>query len=112
MGLFKKLSKPYNELDYRPNTNGNPDPKHFRLKRIDYVCGFLIIKVQYPDCLNYEGCKILVYDKGVTWTDLDKQKVIDPHFSGDKKYISPIARFEPTERGWNMAILFASKFTA
>ena len=29
---------------------------------------------------------------------------IDPHFSDNKKYHSPIARFEPTDRGWEMAL--------
>ena len=37
---------------------------------------------------------------------LKAQKVIDPHFSESKKYYSPIARFEPTMRGWGMAMKF------
>jgi len=34
---------------------------------------------------------------------LEKQGAIDPHFSDNHKYISPIARFVPTEEGLAMA---------
>ncbi|AXQ68414.1 hypothetical protein HOT99_gp203 [Caulobacter phage CcrBL10] len=32
---------------------------------------------------------------------------LDPHFTDDRKVISPVARFEPTERGWIMALACA-----
>ena len=35
---------------------------------------------------------------------LKGQKSIDPHFSENKKFFSPIARFEPTLEGEEMAI--------
>ena len=37
--------------------------------------------------------------------DLDESKDLDPHFSKDNT--SPIARFIPTDEGWNMANDFA-----
>ena len=53
-----------------------------------------------------KGKKILVFEN-ITMIDLVNQKLIDPHFFPAKsKYKSPIARFEPTDRGWNMAIEF------
>jgi hypothetical protein len=59
--------------------------------------------LQYPDCKNNEGKKILLYEN-CKLADLIKQKYIDPHFSTAKRFYSPIARFEPTARGWQMAI--------
>ncbi|MHA1828612.1 MAG: hypothetical protein ACTSX6_08190 [Candidatus Heimdallarchaeaceae archaeon] len=37
---------------------------------------------------------------------LYQQKTIDPHFSENKSFYSPIARFISTNEGWNMAIDF------
>ena len=88
-------------------SSGNPNPNNFKIESAKEIYGYLILKINYPDCKNYEGNKILVFDKGVTLIDLMNQKIIDPHFSNNTKYISPIARFEPTDRGWTMAIRFA-----
>jgi len=86
---------------------GNPDPASYTLQRSEQIGAFLILKINYPDCANYEGDKILVF-KDVTWKQLAEQKLIDPHFSNNKEKISPIARFEPTEQGWEWARWFAA----
>lgn len=80
-----------------PNPVANPNNYDI----INYLesNGWLLIKIKYPDCKNYEGMKILLF-KDVTVMDLLKQRLIDPHFSENKKYKSPFARFEPTESGW------------
>ena len=83
--------------------NKNPDPKNWSIKEHVQINSFLIIKINYPDCTNYEGNKILVFEN-TTMEELMKQKMIDPHFSGNKKFLSPFARFEPTEKGWEAAI--------
>jgi hypothetical protein len=83
---------------------GNPNPANYKILRHKIVGECLVIEIQYKDCINYEGKKILVYL--CTLKDLKKQKLIDPHFSDNKKFISPIARFEPTKRGW----IWASHF--
>ena len=85
----------------------NPNPSKYRIIREKIVKEFLIIEILYEGCTNYEGRKILVY-KDITYQQLIEQKLIDPHFSEGNEYISPIARFEPTERGWEWAINFAS----
>ena len=43
--------------------------------------------------------------EGVSLAVLKKQKQVDPHFSDNDKYHSPIARFEPTWKGWQMGLL-------
>lgn len=83
----------------------NPDPYNYKIKSYTQLYNYLILEINYPNCLNYEGNKILVF-KGVTLKDIKKQKCIDPHFSDNKNYISPIARFEPTKEGLSNAITF------
>jgi len=80
----------------------NPDPNNFVIIRTEQIGRFLLLLVQYPDCTNYEGKKILMYI-GITLEDIFKQGHIDPHFSNNKKFHSPIARFIPDNIGWNMA---------
>jgi hypothetical protein len=77
-----------------------PDPKCYAVLRSQYSQHYLVLEVQYPDCTNYEGRKILVFDCKVL--DLVRQGAIDPHFS--ETGFSPIARFEPTPRGWELAL--------
>ena len=85
--------------------NTNPDPKKYKILRNLVNGEYLILLVHYPDCTNYEGKKILVFEKA-TLKDLKEQGSIDPHFSNNTDKHSPIARFEPTERGWEFACLF------
>ena len=59
--------------------------------------------INYPDCINYEGNKILVFE-GINYIKLYSQGSIDPHFSNNENFHSPIARFEPTDKGWSMAV--------
>jgi len=63
------------------------------------VNGFLIAEVQYPNCTNFEGKKILVF-KGMTIRELATLDELDPHFYEDSKLI---ARFVPTCEGMSMA---------
>lgn len=87
-----------------------PDPKNYKIISQQIVNGYLILYINYPDCTNYEGYKILLYKKGITLKDIkNNQDSIDPHFSNNKKFISPIARFEPTTKGLEMAFLIANK---
>jgi hypothetical protein len=84
----------------------NPDPHNYEVLEATQVGDFLVVKVRYPDCTNYEGVKIMVY-QGVTALDLWKQKFLDPHFFASGTAKSPIARFVPTDSGWIMALRFA-----
>jgi hypothetical protein len=90
-----------------PEDLPNPDPKNFRIRRSEQIGRMLLIEVNYPDCTNYEGNKILLY-KDVTMDQLERQGSIDPHFSENVKFASPIARFVPTEEGWMWAKVVAS----
>ena len=79
-----------------------PNPNNYKVIRAYEYNNKLIVEIQYLDCTNYEGRKILFYED-CTLVKLLAQKSIDPHFSENKKFHSPTARFEPTERGWCMA---------
>lgn len=89
-----------------PAKDINPDPLNYQIIDYQQIGVFLIVKINYPDCTNYEGDKILVF-KGVSLSKLESQKFIDPHFSTNKRFAHPCARFEPTKWGWNAAIKFA-----
>jgi len=82
---------------------GNPDPTKFKIIRDQTMGNNVIAEIEYPDSNNYEGRKILVY-KGITTEALLAAEYLDPHFCNSTDHISPIARFEPTEYGWHLAI--------
>ena len=103
MGFTKKPSSSnyYN----CPPCDQNSDPSNWIIEKYVQEKQCLVVKIKYPNCKNYEGNKILVYE-GITISDLRAQKKIDPHFSDDMQYKSPIARFEPTDYGWKLANKF------
>lgn len=71
-----------------------PDPKNF-IVHMEYGWGlYKAYKVNYPNCTNFEGDKILV-----TKGKIDKNaKDLDPHFGEDNNIM---ARFRPGE--WQAA---------
>ena len=87
----------------------NPNPKRYTILNYHQNGKWLVLLVNYPDCTNYEGNKILLY-KGVYIDDLMGQGSIDPHFSNNVQKYSPIARFVPTMEGWDMAISLIRTF--
>lgn len=112
MGVIKHFSadsrdncgKYYTGSEWRPIAS-TPDPTNFKIKEKFIINGYPIFWVQYPGVENYEGNKILMYKKNF---DLSKIKDrMDPHFfeAGD----SPIARFEPTQYGLEIAIKLAKE---
>jgi hypothetical protein len=105
MGIspFKGSVSTYDEpLSLQPQPP-MPDPKNYKiLKYLQYYKN-LLVAVKYPDCTNYEGIKILLY-KDTTIDILRAQGSIDPHFSENSIFESPIARFAPTKAGWDMAM--------
>lgn len=97
--------KPTCVANTSPTVLPNPKPNNFRILASFQFGNYLLLSIEYPDCTNYEGKKILVY-KDCDITDLMKQWSIDPHFSENKAYHSPVARFVPSEEGWQMAQKF------
>jgi len=82
------------------DTMPNPDPSNFHINKTIHIGDYIILVINYPDCTNYEGDKILVFDDARILT----QKIIDPHFSKNTRFASPIARIKPTDEGLDMAI--------
>lgn len=89
-----------------PRAAGNPNPHRFTVFRFECVGKAVVAEVIYPDCTNYEGRKILVFASATTFSRLISKGVMDPHFTKDRS--SPVARFEPTERGWGLALRCAA----
>lgn len=88
----------------------NPDPSNYIVLKEEIIGHFMVLRIKYPDCENYEGQKILVF-KNVDMTQLIWQGSVDPHFSDNPMRHSPIARFVPTEDGWLMAVAFCCMMT-
>lgn len=105
MGVAKILSGSSYDGLYKTVLCFNPDPRNYVIKFYRKIGDFLAVLINYPDCKNYEGNKVLVFEN-IDLMDLQKQGTIDPHFSNSKRYHTPIARFEPTKRGWEMARTF------
>lgn len=95
-----------NELVMESTLLPNPNPFNFKFKEFMEIGKYLVVKINYPDCVNYEGNKILVF-KNLTMNQLLKFNTVDPHFSHNEEFDSPIARFIPSDDGWQMAINFA-----
>lgn len=93
MGLSigkKCWSSPYAVAD------SNPDPVNFKILHEQLINGYLILFVEYPNCTNFEGKKLMVYkgfNSSAALLKLNNGE-LDPHFSKGKG--SPIARFRPT----------------
>lgn len=109
MGCMPKISS--SSFDTIPRSvNPNPDPTNYIINSDITIHGYLILDITYRGCTNFEGNKILVFDHGVTIDKLINQYAIDPHFSDNTNMISPIARFVPTDKGWDMAMHFAKTY--
>lgn len=97
----------------------SPDSTNYTVLEAEPVGLHLVMKLQYPNCKQcwFEGTKIMVF-ANVTLLDALKWRRIDPYFRAphDKDLLpteapSPIARFEPTDAGWEMARWFAQNLT-
>lgn len=113
MGLMKILSSSSYDRGSQPciatpPAFPNPNPANFKILQVTEGKHSLVVEVLYPDCTNYEGRKILLYTD-VTLVQLVNQKTIDPHFSDNAEFHSPVARFEPTKRGWQMAMWLSKR---
>lgn len=98
----KRISGRSSSSGYTPQPAPNPNPRNYKITYVEKIGSYLIVKLKYPDCTNYEGNKILLY-KDVTIEKLINQGEIDPHFFEDAKVASPVARFVPTKEGLTMA---------
>lgn len=106
MGVIKLFSS----SSYDCNSNNetflpNPNPNNYTVVRHLEIDNYLLIQIKYHDCTNYEGNKILLY-KDCKFVELMKQGSIDPHFTNNSFYYSPIARFRPTDEDWDNAIKY------
>jgi hypothetical protein len=75
----------------------NPNPDNFEIMGIEEFGKNLVVLIQYPDCTNYEGKKLMIY-RNITKQEILDATKLDPHFCDHCK-LSPFARFEPTKFG-------------
>jgi hypothetical protein len=89
-------------LGPQPVAVPQPDPANYRWVKHREIGPYTIVMLQYPGCRNYEGRKIIVYKERAAV--LKRQDELDPHFL--ETGLSPIARFRPTDDGWDDARRF------
>lgn len=104
----RNSSSTYDQNNYRVGNTFSVI--HYSIINHVQIDNYLLIQIKYHDCKNYEGNKILLYEN-CDITKLKNQLTIDPHFSDNKNFHSPIARFEPNVDGWNMGFVIATVYT-
>lgn len=107
MGLTKKPSSVYTGAG--TVAPPNPDPAKFSIGVTEQIGPNLVAEVLYPNCPSYEGRKILVFEH-LSDSHLRSCKWLDPHFSKVRAggTLTPVARCEPTLRGWRLARILAA----
>ncbi|NWG72710.1 MAG: hypothetical protein HXY23_14055 [Parvularculaceae bacterium] len=88
-----------------PYQDGNPNKYRYNILKTETIGQVIVVEIHYPDCFSWSGRKICVYDNVHKFQNLHSKGCIDPHFL-ESEY-SPFARFEPTQRGWNLAVKLA-----
>ncbi len=108
MGLYKRSSGAYTPAAIAAVKPPNPDPRKFVLGQYEQIGAHLAVWIRYPNCTAYEGRKVLVF-ADTTIEQLAECPLIDPHFSDTVPQYTrtPVARFEPTLRGWRLARICA-----
>jgi hypothetical protein len=108
-----RKSQPHPALDRRVQFNKPPGTDSSSLVRLDYkvdrndtINEHLVLLIVYDEHLNGGKSRILVFDKGVTAINLLNQARIESDFGDQKGLHYPIAMFEPTDRGWELATKF------
>ena len=84
---------------------GDPQPHRFEVISVELLDGYTLAKIKYPDCQNFDGIKILIYEGDVR-DEINNAKILDPHFL--EKGLSPVARVKPAYGGFD-AIKFLTK---
>lgn len=85
-----------------------PDPSNYNIKDVFEYGDYKVLLVQYPNCTNFDGMKVIVSKCGML--DLLRMKRLDPHFTKvvHKDSVPIIARFPPSDEGIEMAKDLAS----
>lgn len=85
--------------------DSNPNPEKFSIIKEHYENGYLVLEVSYPNCTNFEGRKLMLYQGFRTSQQLLKYNngKLDPHFADSKG--APIGRFKPDKDGLRLIAL-------
>jgi hypothetical protein len=101
-GMRNSIKKSGSNYETERVSEFDPNPTKFMIRKFTEQNGNLAILVDYPNCKNYEGAKVIVY-KNTNWEQVRRLKELDPHFTNEAS-IKPFARFEPTTEGWLKAV--------
>lgn len=77
----------------------NPNPFRYSIVKQEFFGNYNLVEAFYFGCTTFNGHKLMLL------TTRNILKCLDPHLLGGDHPV--IARFEPNERGWEMARLCA-----
>lgn len=112
MGLFSPrygCDCKYSTTAGRYNIN-SPNPWKFTIHEIWQYKHATVAIIDYPNCTNFEGSKVIVF-RGQQRDALLKAEQIDPHFYQKSTTLSIIARFRPDAKHVDLARQFAKSYT-
>jgi hypothetical protein len=93
----KEINKIIKTYDKNRKINISIDATNFKVWWKHYEGNFMVALVEYPECSNYDGLKLLVFE-GLK----EIPKELDPHFLDNNKFL--IARFRPEEKQVTQAL--------
>lgn len=102
--ILSRNNKPFSEWNMPEIRDAKEKDRIFSILRTYDGHLYTVVEIHYPGCTNREGRKILVFS-GLSSSQICKLDWIDPHFLGLPE--SPIARFDPTDKGWDLAVKLA-----
>ncbi len=100
-----RVSSAYERTSGQVVPDTNPDPERFTVERTHSVGSYVCAMIDYVNCTNYEGKKIVVFEKTVA-EDVWSAESVDPHFMEDGKVV---ARFRPDDEGWLDAVAYINQ---
>lgn len=101
MGVIKLFSTGSISNNQINNTfNNTVIIDNFKIKRVIQFKNNCLCWINYPNCKNFKGDKILLIEN-MTKLRLKKLKTLDPHFLENNKII---IRFRPTLKYWKLGI--------
>lgn len=101
MGISLMKCSGVTEPGSQPPPPPNPNPYRFQIQQAFVWNKHILVRVKYPDCTTFEGEKLMLF-LNTTLEQITKARFLDPHFSNGPG-LHPAARFEPTDRGLDMA---------
>lgn len=100
---IRYVAGPLTEFPEKIGMGTKPDPFKFTIIKKEVIGNYTLVLANYNGCTTFGGNKLILV-KGIR----EEFTTFDPHFL-EGHFV--LARFEPTDYGWEMAKKFAQSLT-